>query len=205
VECVDDTDVAQFLVCNKALLYLLKKLGEIPDSSESIDWIDQSNIEKVWMKNADALSKIYTGTISQNRSIERGFFSAYWKNIYIKISRAYLNCFVDQSRQDKLNIFMNQLTDGNASIISPIANDLHNIRIQIRQAINKREFSNRFNLATYFFIQTWILPQKIENIAQFIVAIFWLYIYLLYRLFGFDSNDLVRRTMSLQNVNSKLD
>ena len=89
MECVDDTDVAQFLVCNKALLYLLKKLGEIPDSSESIDWIDQSNIEKVWMKNADALSKIYTGTISQNRSIERGFFSAYWKNIYIKISRAY--------------------------------------------------------------------------------------------------------------------
>lgn len=203
VECVDDTDVAQFLISKKALVNILTNLGEISDSSKSMDWVDQLNFEKVWIKNADALSKIYTGTISQNRSLELGFFPSYSKHIHIKISRAYLNCFVDQSRQDKLNIFMNQLTDGNngVSLVTPIANDLHNIRIRIRQAINRRELSNSFNLSSYFFFQTWILPQKIESTAQFLAAIFWLSIYLLYRLFGFHSNDLVRKTMSFHKAN----
>jgi hypothetical protein len=203
VECVDDTDVAQFLISKKALVNILTNLGEISDSSKSMDWVDQLNFEKVWIKNADALSKIYTGTISQNRSLELGFFPSYSKHIHIKISRAYLNCFVDQSRQDKLNIFMNQLTDGNngVSLVSPIANDLHSIRIRIRQAINRRELSNSFNLSSYFFFQTWILPQKIESTAHFLAAIFWLSIYLLYRLFGFHSNDLVRKTMSFHKAN----
>lgn len=196
--------MAQYLISKKAIVYILRSLGEISDSTDSMDAVDLSTFEKVWMKNADALSKIYTGTISQNRSLEHSYFSSLLKKLHIKISRAYLNCFTDQARQDKLNIFMNQLTDGSAStLVSPIANDIHNIRIHIRQAINKRELSNKFNLATFFFIQTWILPQKIENNAHFIAAVFWLCIYILYRLYGFNSNDLVRKTMSLQNFSSK--
>lgn len=204
MECVDDTDVAQYLICKKAIVYILKSLGEISDSSNSLEKMDQFNFEKIWMRNADALSRIYTGTISHNRSLEYGYISSLFKYLYIMISRSYLNCFTDQSRQDKLNIFMNQLTDGNNyPLISPITSDIHNIRIQIRQAIHKREFSSKFNIATFFFLQTWILPQKIDGTLTFLAAIFWLNIYIVYRLFGFKSNDLVRKTMSLQNVSSK--
>lgn len=204
MECVDDTDVAQYIICKKAMVDILKGLGEMSNPSEALEPMDQINFEKLWMRNADALSRIYTGTISLNRSLESGYFSSFLKQLYIKISRSYLNCFTDQARQDKLNIFMNQLTDeNNCPLISPVTSDIHNIRIQIRQAINKREFSNKFNIATFFFIQTWILPQKIDGMISFLVAIFWLNIYILYRLFGFKSNDLVRKTMSLQNINSK--
>ena len=200
VDCVDETDVAQFLICKKALIHILKTIGELGNSAESLDRLDQLNFEKLWMENGDALSRIYTGTISINRSLEYGYFSFLFKKLYIGISRAYLNCFTDQVRQDKLNIFMNQLTDGHNPLISPIANDIHNIRMQIRQAINQREFSSKVNLSTFFFIQTWILPRTVDGIIQFLAAVFWLIIYILYRIFGFRPNDLVRKTMSLQTM-----
>ena len=202
LDCVDDTDVAQYLICRKALVFMLKNLGEL--KRDYLDSKDQSHLEKIWLSNSDALARFYTGTISLNRTLQCGIFAKLLMYPYITISRSYLNCFTDQIRQDRLNIFMNQITDGNHNpLISAAARDVQEIRMQITEAINKREFSNKLNISTFFFLQTWILPQKINGAKDFLAALFWLIVYCIYRLFGFQSSDLVRKTMSLQNVNRK--
>ena len=191
------------------ILRILKDTQEYPLEVSSLDSNDLTNLELMWMNNGDALSFLYAGTPSVNRTLDKGWVPKIFKNICIRLSRNYLNCFQDQQKQDKLNIFMDQLTDGqpeNATTptSSPQFSDAvmatQNIRIKIRQAVLLDEFSQSLYLSTVFFMRAFFSPVQIKSIYQFLGALFWLCIYYTYRLFGVPSHQLVRKTMSLQNL-----
>jgi hypothetical protein len=112
VDCVDDTSVAQWIICQVAIKNMLAELGLIfplkigyAGAIPSSDW---SALEGLWISMSDALSDYYVGSKSLvSPVIYHNRFRYYLQvpiNLYTRMCRYYISRFqsyVDQDRLEK--------------------------------------------------------------------------------------------------------
>lgn len=205
-DCVDDTNIAQYIISQYVLQMMFRDTGKSGGTSSKLDRQGLKRYMYLWHQNGNALSVIYTGTFSMNRStapfLTRNLLG--W-SLALKIARNYLNCFQDQRKQEDLNIVMGHFSEkqsrsGVITSLSPQVSDAvketQKLRIQFRKNVVQKEFSQAVFISTTFFVRAFLSPSEVNSVLQFIAALFWLTIHWIMLRFGIDRNVLIRRTRS---------
>ena len=127
VDCLDRTNVVQSMI-GRAILH--KQLGNIINKATSDPLASfPSPLEfcfrSFWTNNADALSKMYTGTPAQKTDFTRtGKRSnkGMIKDLQYGLQRYYINNFMDGTRKNIIDIFLGKIRP---SILKPKNKFLH--------------------------------------------------------------------------------
>lgn len=164
----------------------------------------------LWHQNGNALSVIYTGTLSMNHATAPFLTrSIPGRSLILVISRNYLNCFQDHRKQEDLNIVMGQVSEnglrsGTVTALAPQLSDAvketQRLRIQFRKNVVQREFSQAVFVSTTFFVRAFLSPSEVNSVLQFIAALFWLSIHWILLRLGIERNVLIRRTQSTTHL-----
>ncbi|RLV89240.1 Polyphosphoinositide phosphatase [Spathaspora sp. JA1] len=135
IDCLDRTNAAQFIICKEALVYQLQALKIIP-LYKSLDYdSDLINIlTEIFHDHGDTIAIQYGGsnlvnTMDSYRRINQ--WSSHTRDVLNSIKRMYSNSFMDQIRQDAINLFLgNYVYSPNKPKLWELSNDfsLHNER-----------------------------------------------------------------------------
>ncbi|OII72845.1 hypothetical protein cand_010110 [Cryptosporidium andersoni] len=149
IDCLDRTNVVQSVIGRRILLKLIKSLfysnvGDnininlikspfelIPGTSSN-----EQSFRNIWSNNADALSKLYSGTPAQKTDFTRfgkrtkfGIF----KDTTYSIRRFIINSFTDGYIQDSLYVFTSICSHPNSNLLvkTPLYNKLQLNKLKI--------------------------------------------------------------------------
>ena len=110
IDCLDRTNAAQFIICKEALSHQLTSLG-IKSESTNLDYdSDIVNIlTEIFHDHGDTIAVQYGGsnlvnTMDSYRRINQ--WSSHARDILNSIKRIYSNSFMDQIRQEAINLFL---------------------------------------------------------------------------------------------------
>ncbi|KAL7065769.1 SacI domain-containing protein [Cryptosporidium serpentis] len=150
IDCLDRTNVVQSVIGRRVLLKLIKSLfysntennniniNLMKSPFESIPGIlsNEQSFRNIWSNNADALSKLYSGTPAQKTDFtrfgKRTKFGIFQDTIY-SIRRFIVNSFIDGYVQDSLYVFTSICShpNSNLSIKIPLYNKLQLNKLKI--------------------------------------------------------------------------
>ncbi|EGW30612.1 uncharacterized protein SPAPADRAFT_73292 [Spathaspora passalidarum NRRL Y-27907] len=135
IDCLDRTNAAQFIICKEALVYQLQALKIIPPH-KTLDYdSDLINIlTEIFHDHGDTIAIQYGGsnlvnTMDSYRRINQ--WSSHTRDMLNSIKRMYSNSFMDQIRQDAINLFLgNYVYSASKPKLWELSNDfsLHNER-----------------------------------------------------------------------------
>jgi hypothetical protein len=204
LDCVDETNVAQYIICSDILKKMLITVGLHKIAENGMEPL-QRKLRRLWMQNGDSLSYIYVGSPCFNRSLESIFNLNARMNV--PLIRIYMNFFQDQRRQEYINIFTGKglefvsEKDLSFPLMSHAIRKIQNLRIAYRKATIQKEFAHGWFLSFIFFFREVSAPTQVKTPLQFIGACFWLMVYFAYVVIGRgDTDSLIRRTQSFEDM-----
>ncbi|KAJ3064881.1 hypothetical protein HK102_008082, partial [Quaeritorhiza haematococci] len=113
LDCVDETHVAQYLITREILKKMLQDAGILASNRRDLDRTASAKLADLWVECGHAVSRQYTGTsFKYEHWIRAGLIAsatAPVKNVYIFLSRFYLNSFQDTARQEDIDLFVGDI------------------------------------------------------------------------------------------------
>lgn len=110
IDCLDRTNAAQFIICKEALTQQLRSL-KITTETQNLDYdSDLINVvTEIFHDHGDTIAIQYGGsnlvnTMDSYRRINQ--WSSHTRDMLNSIKRIYSNSFMDQNRQDAINLFL---------------------------------------------------------------------------------------------------
>jgi hypothetical protein len=163
LDCVDDTNIMQQGIGMHFARQMLEDFNVIPDRSLL------SILEKLWKESGNAISSYYIGTHSLS--------STQWMSAlksepisftYISLCRMYLS-YQDVNRQEQIDFFMADWIPRSKS------------GLMVQRHVMHLEYKQQWWISGLVFLSKYFAPKKIKNIVQFVSAMNWLMIFVIYR------------------------
>ncbi|TPX33256.1 hypothetical protein SmJEL517_g03887 [Synchytrium microbalum] len=184
LDCVDDVNVAEYLMANEALVDILHHAKMWPRGARKLSDESMAKLGRLWAGHGDAIAQQYTGTAARGmgrlRNL-RGFsrlYDSYIKDSLIRLARTYLDSLQENTRQDNIDLFMG--THPSAHMVLEHS-DQH---IVMKRRLSLKDYNETsFPVATLIMAKKFTAPKVVDSPLAWISAMVWLLIYFIYTRF----------------------
>ncbi|TPX40057.1 hypothetical protein SeLEV6574_g06816 [Synchytrium endobioticum] len=191
LDCVDETNVAQCLIANEALIDMVHHAKLWPKGATKLSSDTLKKLGRLWADHGDAISRQYAGTSARGMRNLKGLarlYDYYVKDTAILLTRTYFDTLQENTRQDNIDLFMG--THPSAHITLEHSEQ----HIVLKRRLSLKDYSeNSFPVASLIMAKKFLAPRTVDTAFTWLLAMVWLFLYYFYTRFLQVSPQKLRR------------